>query len=625
MPRCTRCAVSPGTSPAAVPAAGSTSPPTAASRGSSCRATACPAASWGASAISVSGADSNRVYALIEAKEGGLYRSDDAGKTWTRVNDDERYRQRAWYFTHVFADPKNADTVYVLNTGAFRSTDGGKTFELLPAPHGDHHGLWIDPTNPQAHHQQQRRRRHHLGGRRQDLDPAEQPANRAVLSRRGRQPLALSRVRRAAGQHHRRHRQLQRRRRYRSPGLVSKSVAARAATSRPIRAILTSSMPARMPPSSRATTIAPTSCRTSRPIRIDTSGNGADVQKYRFQWTEPVYVSHYDSNVIYSASQYVLKTDDRGHSWKAISPDLTRNDKSKQKPSGGDITLDITSVEYYDTVFALAESPLQKGMLWAGTDDGLIQLTRDDGKTWEKVTPADMPEWSMVSIIEASPPRCRQRRTPPLICTSSTTSPRSSTRRTTTARRGRASPTAFPLGAYTRSVREDPKVKGLLYAGTETGVYFSIDDGAHWQSLQLNLPTTPVHDLARERQRPHRRHSRPLVLDSRRRQPAAAGQCFTWPPTTSISIPAGDGRPPALSRPGRSQASRGRQPAQGRDRLLLPEVEAGRERRDHARSVRCAGQARAPSLEPAGEPRASSRRSGPIRSARRTCCPPMPA
>ncbi len=219
------------------------------------------------------------------------------------------------------------------------------------------------------------------------------------------------------------------------------------------------------------------------------------MQKYRFQWTAPVYVSHYDPNVIYSASQYVLKTEDRGHSWKAISPDLTRNDKSKQKPSGGDITIDITGVEYYDTVFTLAESPLQKGMLWAGTDDGLIHLTRDDGKTWEKVTPADMPEWALVSIIEAShhdPATAyaavdlhKLDNLTPLIYKTHDYG-KTWTRITN----------GIPLGAYTRAVREDPKVKGLLYAGTETGVYFSTDDGAHWQPLQLNLPTTPVHDLA---------------------------------------------------------------------------------------------------------------------------------
>jgi photosystem II stability/assembly factor-like uncharacterized protein len=206
-------------------------------------------------------------------------------------------------------------------------------------------------------------------------------------------------------------------------------------------------------------------------------------------------VSAYDSNVIYTASQFVLKSADQGHSWSTISPALTRNDKTKQKSSGGNITLDITSVEYYDTVFALAESPLQRGMLWAGTDDGLIQLTRDDGKTWENVTPKDMPEWSMVSIVEASHhdpatayaaiDRHKLDDFNPLIYKTHDYG-KTWTRISN----------GIPPGAYVRAVREDPKLKGLLYAGTETGVYFSVDDGAHWQSLQLNLPTTPIHDLA---------------------------------------------------------------------------------------------------------------------------------
>jgi len=231
------------------------------------------------------------------------------------------------------------------------------------------------------------------------------------------------------------------------------------------------------------------------PYPLDTSGNGAGELKYRFQWTEPVLVSRYDSNVLYTASQYVMKSTDQGRSWKEISADLTRNDKSKQKPSGGDITLDITSVEYYDTVFALSESPLKQGLLWAGTDDGLIHVTRDDGQTWENVTPKDMPDWSMVSIIDASPhdpatayvavDRHKLDDFNPVIYKTHDYG-----KTWTRINNG------IPAGSYVRAVREDPKVKGLLYAGTETGVFFSNDDGAHWQSLQLNLPTTPIHDLA---------------------------------------------------------------------------------------------------------------------------------
>ncbi|HZO22189.1 MAG TPA: hypothetical protein VFB37_06750, partial [Steroidobacteraceae bacterium] len=211
-------------------------------------------------------------------------------------------------------------------------------------------------------------------------------------------------------------------------------------------------------------------------------------------WTEPVFVSPHDSNVLYTAAQFVLKSEDQGRSWKRISGDLTRNDKSKQQPSGGPITLDITSVEYYDTVFTLAESPLMQGMLWAGSDDGLIHVTRDDGKSWQNVTPKDMPPWSTVSMIEPSPhdlktafaaiDRHRLDDLSPLIY--KTHDGGASWQRIVT---------GIPQGSFVRAVREDPKKAGLLYAATELGVYVSFDDGGHWQALQLNLPVAPVHDL----------------------------------------------------------------------------------------------------------------------------------
>ena len=453
-----------------------------------------PEGDLGRIGIAVSGADSNRVYALIEAKEGGLYRSNDAGTSWTRVNDDERYRQRAWYFSHVFADPKQVDTAYVLNTGAFRSNDAGKTFELLPAPHGDHHGLWIDPTNPQ------RLFNSNDGGVTISVDGGK------TWTEQNNQPTAQF-YHVAVDNHWP----------YRIYGAQQDNSTVAIASQSDDGVIARQDWyevgggesgyiapdprdPEIVYAGSDAAIITRYDHRTNQltdasPYPLDTSGNGANALKYRFQWTEPLFVSAYDSNVIYSAAQNVLKSTDQGHSWTAISPDLTRNDKEKQKPSGGDITLDITSVEYYDTVFALSESPLQKGQLWAGTDDGLIHLTRDDGKTWEDVTPKSLPEWSMVSIIEASPhdagtayaavDRHKLDDFNPFIYKTHDYG-----KTWTLINSG------IPTGSYVRSVREDPKMKGLLYAGTETGVYFSIDDGAHWQSLQLNLPTSPVHDLA---------------------------------------------------------------------------------------------------------------------------------
>ena len=453
-----------------------------------------PGGELGRIGVAVSGADSNRVYALIEAKEGGLFRSDDAGNTWTRVNDDERYRQRAWYFTHVFADPKQVDTVYVLNTGAFRSNDGGKTFSLLPAPHGDHHGLWIDPTNPQ------RLFNSNDGGVTISLDGGK------TWTQQNNQPTAQ--FYHVAVDNHWPYRVYGAQQdnstvaiaSYSDDGVIARQDWYEVGGGESGYISPDPKDPEIVYAGSDAAIITRYDHRTNQledvsPYPLDTSGNGAASLKYRFQWTEPVMVSAYDSNVIYTASQFVLKTSDRGHSWTAISPDLTRNDKSKQKPSGGDITLDITSVEYYDTVFALAESPLQKGMLWAGTDDGLIHFTRDDGKNWENVTPRDMPEWSMVSIIDAGHfdagtayaaiDRHKLDDFNPLIYKTHDFG-----KTWTRINEG------IPAGAYVRAVREDPKVKGLLYAGTETGVYFSIDDGAHWQSLQLNLPTSPIHDLA---------------------------------------------------------------------------------------------------------------------------------
>ncbi len=359
-----------------------------------------PEGELGRIGVSVSGANSNRVYALIEAKKGGLYRSDDAGNTWTLVNDDERYRQRAWYFTHVFADPQQQDTVYVLNTGAFRSNDGGKTFDLLPAPHGDHHGLWIDPTNPQ------RIMNSNDGGVTISIDGGK------TWTQQNNQPTAQF-YHVVADNHWP----------YRVYGAQQDNSTVAIASRGEDGVIARQDWyevgggesgyispdpknPDIVYAGSDAAIITRYDHATERltdvsPYPLDTSGNGANDLKYRFQWTEPVMVSQYDSNVIYTASQYVMKSGDQGRSWNPISPDLTRNDKSKQIPSGGDITLDITSVEYYDTVFALTESPLKQGMLWAGTDDGLIHLTRDDGKTWENVTPKDMPAWSMVSIIDA--------------------------------------------------------------------------------------------------------------------------------------------------------------------------------------------------------------------------------
>ncbi len=443
--------------------------------------------------VSVAGGGSGRVYAMVEAADGGLFRSDDAGSTWIRVNDDHRFRQRAWYFTHVFADPASPDVVYVLNTGAFRSSDGGKSFELMPAPHGDHHALWIDPKDP----------RHLIngndGGASISLDggkawsaPYNQPTAqfyhvavdnrfpyRVYGAQQDNSTIAIA-SRDDDGV-------IGRQDWFEVGGGESGFIAPDPKDAEIIYA------------NSEGGQITRYDHRTNnfRDVSVyplDVSGNGAADLKFRFQWTEPLFVSPHDSNVLYTAAQMVLRSSDQGLTWKPISPDLTRNDKSKQQPSGGPITLDITSVEYYDTVFALAESPLQAGLLWAGTDDGLIHLTRDEGQHWVNVTPKDMPAWSMVSLIDPSPhdaatayaaiDRHKLDDFKPLIY-----------RTHDSGKTWTRIVSGIPDGAYVHAVREDPKRRGLLYAGTELGVFYSSDDGAHWQPLQLNLPTTPVHDL----------------------------------------------------------------------------------------------------------------------------------
>ena len=443
--------------------------------------------------VSVAGGGSGRVYALIEAQEGGLFRSDDEGANWTRVNSDHRFRQRAWYFSHVSADPQSPDVVYVLNTGAFRSADGGKTFDLMPAPHGDHHGLWIDPTDP-----------HRLidgsdGGASISLD--EGKAWTAVYN----QPTAQ--FYHVAVDNHWPYRVYGAQQDNSTVAILSRDdvgVIGRedwypvgggesgfvAPDPKDSEIVYANSDSGQMTRYDHRTN----NFRDVSVYPLDVSGNGAADLQYRLQWTEPLFVSAHDSNVLYTAAQFVLRSADQGRSWQRISADLTRNDKTKQTPSGGPITLDITSVEYYDTVFALAESPRQRGLLWAGTDDGLIHVTRDDGNSWQNVTPKEMPAWSMVSLIDPSPhdaasayaaiDRHKLDDLQPLIF-----------RTHDFGKTWTKIVAGIPNGAYVHAVREDPQRQGLLYAGTELGVYVSADDGAHWQPLQLNLPTTPIHDL----------------------------------------------------------------------------------------------------------------------------------
>jgi photosystem II stability/assembly factor-like uncharacterized protein len=443
--------------------------------------------------VAVSGEDSNVVYALMEAKKGGLYRSDDGGENWALINDDHRFRQRAWYFTHVWADPKNSSKVYIANTGLFRSTDGGKTFDRITAPHGDHHGLWIDPSNPNRmingndggatisvdggrnwstqmnqptaqfyHVTADNDFPYHIYGTQQDNSSVgiATASDRGFIDRPDWEAVG---------------------------GGESGYVAVDPRDSNIVYA------------GSYFGDISRYDKRTHQVQNIqqwplDPDGYNAAVQKYRYTWTMPIVFSPHDPNELYHSSQYLFRSTDVGHSWQTISPDLSRNDKSKQQDSGGPITKDQASIEFYDLIFACAESPKQKGVIWVGTDDGLIQLTRDDGKSWTNVTPKALPEWATVSLIEPSPfdagtayaavDAHKLDNFKPYIFK--------------TADFGKTwtmLSNGLPDGSYVHVVREDPNKKGMLYAGTETGIWVSFDDGAHWQTLQLNLPTTPIADL----------------------------------------------------------------------------------------------------------------------------------
>jgi photosystem II stability/assembly factor-like uncharacterized protein len=443
--------------------------------------------------VAISAVDSHRIYAMIEAKEGGLYRSDDAGASWRRVSEDGRVRQRAWYFSKIYADSKAIDTVYALNTGMLRSVDGGKTFDLVSATHGDHHALWIDPRNANALINA------NDGGASISLDAGK------TWSTQDNQP---------TGQFY--HVATDDRFPYYVYGAQQDN------TNLAVASFVDEGVigprdwfPAGggecgfVVPDARDPNIIYSNFENQyvrfdrrsqqsqfiSPDPIDNSGHPASELDHRFNWTAPLMLSPHDPEGLYAASEVVWKSTDRGMSWNIISPDLTRNDKSKQTASGGPLTKDITSVEYYDTIFALAESPVRKGELWVGTDDGLVQMTEDDGAHWHNVTPSSMPAWSTVSMTEPShfEPAAAyiavdRHRLDDIAPYAWKTADNGKTWISIAA--------GLPMGAVVHVVREDTVRRGLLYAGTELGVFVSFDDGAHWSALQKNLPVTPIHDLA---------------------------------------------------------------------------------------------------------------------------------
>jgi photosystem II stability/assembly factor-like uncharacterized protein len=453
-----------------------------------------PEGTLGIIGVTVSPLNSQRVWAIIENKDkGGLYRSEDGGETWSQVNSERKLRQRAWYYTRLYADTEDVNTVYVLNVRYHKSTDGGKTFNTYNAPHGDHHDLWIAPENPK------RMIIGDDGGAQVTYDGGE------TWSTYHNQPTSqFYRVTTDNAFPYRIYVAQQDNSTIRIPHRTDG------------RAITEEDWESTAGGESAHIAVDPEDndivyggsydgfltrvnhkTGTVRAINVwpdNPMGHGAEGMKYRFQWNFPIIFSKHNPNRLYTFSQHVHVTENEGQSWDIISPDLTRNDPEKLKSSGGPITQDNTSVEYYCTIFAAQESPLKEGLLWVGSDDGLINVTQDGGKTWTDVTPKGMPEWMMINSIE---PSAFDEGTCYVAGTKYKTGDFAPYLYKTT-NYGK-SWTKITNGInpehFTRVVREDPKRKGLLYAGTETGMYISFNDGKDWKPFQLNLPIVPITDL----------------------------------------------------------------------------------------------------------------------------------
>ncbi len=453
-----------------------------------------PKNAWGIVGVAVAPSNTDKVYAILENKDGGLYMSADGGETWTLTCSDNNIRQRAWYYTKVYVDPKNENKVYCPNVGFMVSTDGGRTFRGISTPHGDHHDLWIDPEDGN------RMVVADDGGAQVTFDGG---ANWSTYLN---QPTAQ--VYRVSTDNAFP---------YRILGGQQDNSAFRIRSRTYGSAITATDMETAAGSESGYVVADPTNPdityggnymgmlqrldhRTgeSRLINvwpIDNMGAGAEAARYRFQWNYPIFFSPHNPKRLYAAGNHLFVTGNEGRSWEQISPDLTSNDRSKQASSGGPITKDNTSVEYYCTIFTAAESPYEKDLLWSGSDDGLIHVSKDGGKNWENVTPSNCPPGMMWNCVEADPfkkgaayfagTRYKSDDFKPYIFK---TEDYGKTWKQIT--------NGIPVLHFTRALRADPKRQGLLYAGTEYGLYISYDDGANWRSFQLNLPVVPITDLA---------------------------------------------------------------------------------------------------------------------------------
>ena len=443
--------------------------------------------------VAVSPVNPDIVYALIENKNGGLFKSLDAGKSWKLINKDRNLRQRAWYYTRIYADTKLEDRIYVMNVQFWRSEDGGKTFKSYDTPHGDHHDLWIDPLN------NKRMIVADDGGAQVSYDDAKNwstymnqptaqyyrvatdnsfPYNILVAQQDNSTQRIPHRVNRGG---------ISEKDWESSAGGESAHLAADPLNPKIVYGGSYGGYLTRLDHETGE----------SRSINVwpnNPMGHGAEDMKYRFQWNFPIFFSPHNKQKLYTTSNHFHQTSNEGQTWEVISPDLTRNEKEKLGPSGGPITKDNTAVEYYATIFAACESPYEEGLLWAASDDGLIHISKDSGNNWENVTPKNSPTHIMWNSVDPDP----------------------------FVKGGLyAAGTLYKTGDYkpylyktkdygkswekidfgiqknhfTRVLRADPKRKGLLYAGTESGVYVSFDDGESWNSFQHNLPLVPITDL----------------------------------------------------------------------------------------------------------------------------------
>ena len=445
--------------------------------------------------VTVSPVNPERVWAIIESEDGGVFRSEDGGETWARINQERSLRQRAWYYTRIYADTHDEDVVYVLNVRFWKSKDGGKTYESISTPHGDHHDLWISPEDPQrmvigddggaqvsfsggmdwsTYHNQPTAQFYRITtdnhfpyriyGAQQDNSTVRilHRSNSSTIGERHWEPTA---------------------------GGESGHIAPHPDNPDIVYGGSYGGFLQRYDHSTNE----------SRTINVwpdNPMGSGAEGMRYRFQWNFPIFFSPHDANVLYTAGHILFKSTNEGQTWIPISPDLTRADPTTLGPSGGPITKDNTGVEYYATIFAAAESQHEQGVLWAGSDDGLLHITRDNGQNWQNVTPDSriMPEWILINGIEVDP-----------------FNPGGLYVAATMYKHGDFAPYLYRTKDYgatwtkivngiddehfTRAIRADPDREGLLYAGTESGVYVSFDDGDNWTSFQLNLPVVPITDM----------------------------------------------------------------------------------------------------------------------------------